>query len=252
MAERLYVFLDRWVATRADSVWTMSYAMLEGREAAGRFQRSEVTVRLAPMGNYAHLIHQEGRVAHNRRDLVFIGNPNAKNVRADLMLDVARVLADQGCEFRLIYVGPGDTSHLQARAKELRLSDRVVFRGSIADAVELDRMMASFGIGLAPYDPNLEGNFSKYADPAKIKVYLGCGLPVISSDVPVIARELQAQGAGFVADFSSHGFAEKIKPLLEDESLYQRVSARAEEIGASFAWPRIFDRLVQEEGLDRR
>lgn len=244
--ERIYVALDRLVATRADSVWTMSMAMLEGRARDGKLDLEKVRHRLAPMGNNSDVIFKDGEVPHDMRSLVFVGNPSARNVRADLLLEVAIVLRERGESFCLVFVGPGDTSQLRARCAELGLEDQVVFKGSIAAILDLDRYLSGLGIGLAPYDPGLADNFSRFADPAKIKTYLGCGLPVLTTDVPVISSEVERRGAGFVTPFSAEGFADRVQRLWQD---YPKARASARAMGADFTYDKIFDRLLVEEGL---
>ncbi len=249
--ERIYVFLDRLVATNADSVWTMNLAMLEGRERDGRFKLSELNYHLAPMGNNAHVTFAEGPIEFNPRHLVFVGNPNAKNVRADFLLEVAVELRRRGEEFRLLFVGPGNVDYLRQKSQELGLEQLVIFRGSIPDPLDFERYMATCGIGLAPYDPGLNDNFSKFADPSKIKIYLGCSLPVITTDVPVIARDLAANGSGVIADFSVGSFSDRIQDYWRDEGRFSKARQAAGEMGLSFSWPSIFNRLMAEEGFTR-
>lgn len=251
LIQRLYVFLDRLVATKADSVWTMSMAMLEGRERDGKLKLADVRFRLAPMGNNADYIFKEGVVENQPRDLVYVGNPNAKNVRADLLLHAAKLLKSRGEKFRLIFVGPGDTSFLKRQAEAMGIADLTLFRGSIAEILDLDVYLSQLGIGLAPYDPTLKDNFSRFADPAKIKTYLGCGLPIVTTSVPVNARDLEANGAGFIAEFTAESFAEKISKLWADPELYQRTRKSAIAMGMDYTYTKIFNRLMREEGLVR-
>lgn len=247
--EKLYVFLDKLVARNADSVWTMSLAMLEGREKDGRFKMSEVKYRLAPMGNNAHVTFSHGEIPFKKRDLVFVGNPNAKNVRADMLIDVAQMISRQTLDFRLFFVGPGKTEHLEKKAEQLGLKHNVIFKGSIADTLDLEKFMAGCGIGLAPYDPTLKDNFSKFADPSKIKVYLGCSLPIVTTGVPPISKELVANGSGVIAEFTPEDFAFKIIQLWQNDNTYARARKAALQFGQEFSWPKIFDRLMKEEGF---
>ena len=251
LVEKLYVYLDRLVATHADSVWTMNRGMLEARERDGRINLTDVNYLIASMGNYSKDLFAKGEPPYRKRDLVYMGNGNAKNVRADLLLDVARLLQDRGEDYRLIFICPNSTmDSLRQKAQQLNLGEHVVFHGAIPGAMDLERFLAGCGIGLAPYDPTLKDNFSKYGDPGKIKSYLGCGLPVISTDVPVIAHDLQATGAGRIAEFSVDGFAKQILDLWSSEQTFLKARAQARQMGEKFSWPAIFDRLLADERLD--
>ncbi|MGE4131816.1 MAG: glycosyltransferase [Bdellovibrionales bacterium] len=249
LAEWLYRKLDSFVATRADSVWTMSLEMLKGREADGRFRLTDVNYRLAPMGNNSAQIFANGPVPNDPKQLVFIGNANAKNVRADFLLHVVQELKRRGHDFHLHFFGPGDTTRLKQAVREGRIDNLVRFHGLIPDSLDLERRLSLCGIGLAPYDPNLKDNFSQYADPSKIKVYLGCGLPVITTSVPPIARDLEEQKAGMIADLTPTEFAEKIEFLWGRPDIYQQYRENAQKLGETFYWPRIFDRLIHEEKI---
>jgi glycosyltransferase involved in cell wall biosynthesis len=249
LAEWLYVRLDRLIAEQADTVWTMSLAMLQARANDGRLDLQQVNYRLAPMGNNCHLTFARGEIAYNKRDIVFVGNVNARNVRADFLLDVLCVLRDRGEACRLLFFGPGEMGHLRIKAEELGIADRVILRGSIPLPTDLERELAACGVGTAPYDPHLENNFSKFADPAKIKTYLGCGLPVISTDVPPIAKELAKSGAGRVAEFTAESFADQIVSLWQSPEVYSTARTQARRMGESYSWPRLFSELLAAEDI---
>lgn len=248
--ERIYVMLDRLVTVNADSVWPIAYSMLDGRVQAGRVRADQVKkVFECPMGTYSDIVFANGVPAFDKRDLVFVGNPRATNVRADFLIELARHLKSKGEKFRLIFVGPGETAHLKKMADDLGVGDCVVFRGSIPDLVDLERFLAACGMGLAPYDPYLKDNFSKFADPGKIKNYLGCGLPVISTTVPPIAQELQDTGAGVIADMTVEDYGAKIMALWRDDVAYTRARKESRRLGERYTWPSIFDRLMTQEGF---
>jgi glycosyltransferase involved in cell wall biosynthesis len=249
LIEKIYVLLDKFVAYRADSVWTMSQAMLEGRDRDGKLEMSKVHFRVSPVGNNSDKLSSQELNQFIKKDLVFVGNPNALNVRADLLLDMAFELKKRGHQFRLRFVGPGDTSALKAMALQLGISDLMVYRGPIPDALDLDRFLATCGIGLAPYDPNLVGNFSRFADPAKIKTYLGASLPVITTSVPPNARELEESGAGRIAEFSASAHADCVEEIWSSDEHYHKMRSASLKLGLSYSWTSIFDRLLQEEKI---
>lgn len=249
LVEALYVWLDRFIAYRADSVWTMSMAMLEGRARDGKVKLGKINARLSPVGNNSHLLTAQELAAYAKDDLVYVGNPNAKNVRADLLVEVLAELKRRGRRFRLIFVGPGDVGNLRVLSENLGVESQVVFHGPILEALDLDRFLAKCSIGLAPYDPTLPDNFSRFADPAKIKTYLGAGLPVITTSVPPNAGELETNGAGKVAEFSKEAHADMIESILADDGKYRRMREASYKMGQSYSWPSIFDRLLKEENF---
>ncbi len=252
VVEKIYRILDRLVTTKADAVWPISVTMLDGRVKAGYVRYDEVKkIVEAPMGTYSHIVFANGAPAYDKRHLVYVGNASGKNVRADVMVDVAGELRDRGEKFKMTFVGGGSTTHLQARVAELKLENHVEFIPPIPGIIDLERYLATCGLGLAPYDPYLKDNFSKFADPGKIKNYLGCALPVISTTVPPIAEELEQTGAGKVADLTPKDFADKIMAYWNDDAGYVRARKEALRLGERYTWPAIFDKMMEQEGLQK-
>jgi glycosyltransferase involved in cell wall biosynthesis len=247
LIEKLYVTLDRFILYRADRVWTMSTAMLEGRARDGKIELGRVRFQTAPFGNNSHILTSEDLNRFIKTDLVYVGNPNAKNVRADILIETAAILKKRGIQFRLLIVGPGDPANLKQLSEKLGVADRLVYTGAIPEALDLDRFLAKCGIGLAPYDPGLVDNFSRFADPAKIKTYLGAGLPILTTTVPPNADEVKNAGAGVIVNpFTAQTHADLIEALWSDDSKYLQMREASVRLGKKYSWPSIFDRLMGE------
>jgi glycosyltransferase involved in cell wall biosynthesis len=107
---------------------------------------------------------------------------------------------------------------------------------SIGDVVSL---LAKGGVAIAPYCPSDANSFTFYSDPGKIKVYLGCGLPVVLTDVPPIARAVEREGAGRIAAYEAKALAEQVAFVMRSPD-YERFRARAAEMGRRYAWPLVF------------
>jgi glycosyltransferase involved in cell wall biosynthesis len=249
--EWIYRKVDRIATINADSVWPIRLSMLEGRVDAGRFKKEEVKKIIeAPMGTYSELIFRNGEPAYNKHHLVYIGNGNAKNVRADIMVDMAAELRNMGEKFKLILIASGSTENLRKKVKDLNLEEFVQFQPLIPSSIDLEKFVSKCGVGLAPYDPYLNDNFSKFADPGKIKNYIGCGLPVLTTVVPPIAREIESTGAGKIADLTGKDFADKARVLWADDAAYRRSRQAARELGSQYDWNQIFNRIMTAEGID--
>jgi hypothetical protein len=95
-------------------------------------------------------------------------------------------------------------------------------------------------VAIAPYDPADANSFTFYSDPGKVKVYLGCGLPVVLTDVPPIARVLAREGAGRIARYDATDLAETVASVMRSAE-YLAVRARAAAMGCEYEWTRVFE-----------
>ncbi len=145
---------------------------------------------------------------------------------------------------RLVCIGDGDRDELRAAARAAGVADRLVLQGGIADHAAVEQILLRGGVAIAPYQPE-ENSFSYFADPGKIKVYLGCGLPVVLTAVPPIARLLTARGAGLVARYQAEDFADQIEQVI-DPARYPDFQRQAVDLGREFQWPRICDEAMRD------
>ena len=106
------------------------------------------------------------------------------------------------------------------------------------DAV-LDTLPA-FDISLALYRPT-DNNLSRWADPSRVKDYLACGLPVVITDVPEIAKDVDALSAGVVAAYSVDGVAAAIAAMVEAPDRWRAMRQAAVAYMQRYRWSAIFD-----------
>ena len=99
------------------------------------------------------------------------------------------------------------------------------------------------GIAIAPYSSIDKNNFSFYADPGKVKFYLGCGLPIVITDVPLIAKDIEKNQSGLIAEYNSVDFCNKIIFILNNYDLFKR---NAIKFGKEFDWNVIFRKSLKE------
>jgi glycosyltransferase involved in cell wall biosynthesis len=108
------------------------------------------------------------------------------------------------------------------------------------DDLEIANRLTRAAVGIAPYVPDAL-SFSNFADPGKIKIYLACGLPVIATSVPPIARTIQEDGAGTIIDYSVDAFASAVVGYLTDAVRARQARESALVLAARFDWNAIFD-----------
>jgi glycosyltransferase involved in cell wall biosynthesis len=142
---------------------------------------------------------------------------------------------------RLLVIGDGPyREKLEALAHDLGVEYAVEFTGNIESHDEVERRIAESGVGVATYDPQI-ASFSYFADPGKIRNYLGAGVPVVTTDVAHSAREIAARGAGLVVQYDPADLSKALLGILGDPVRHEAFRSAARVLGAEADWPVLFD-----------
>ena len=122
------------------------------------------------------------------------------------------------------------------------------FHGYVADHREVEQLLSRSSVAVAPYAQTVE-TFTRYADPGKLKAYLAAGLPVVLTDVPPNARELESEaGAEVVADDPA-AFAAAIARALAAPAAWQARRESALAYARRFDWNALLGNLLAELDL---
>ena len=235
----VYRALDKYVCKRASAVWNLSPRMQEAREKDHPGLKCQ-RVLTVPHGTHYSKLSAVRKTPSDPEALVFMGHLK-ENSGVDLVLRSMPSLIEKYSRVSLTVAGTGPAEgDLKKLTSELGLSERVKFTGFIESHEELEKIICSCAVGLALYNPEKDV-FSVNADPGKPKVYLGCGLPVIITDVPLVAKEIEARGAGVIASFDTSSLASALSEILSD---YGKYRAAAEEMGRAYDWDVIFEKAL--------
>jgi glycosyltransferase involved in cell wall biosynthesis len=239
---RAYIALDRQAAYHADQTWPLCAEMMAGRRDLNGLDLARVNWRVVPYGNHA-VASRKKQEKTSTLQLVYMGGV-LKSKGAELFVPIARVLCDSGVDFRFHVVGGGaDLEAVKAEADVAELAGCFKFHGFVDEFAEVLDVLAGCDIALAPYNPADPNNFTFYADPGKLKTYLGCGLPVVLTDVPPIAKEIKQNAAGQVAAYDAEQIASAILQINAHRSDY---AARALAMGTQYDWGAVLTRAFFE------
>jgi len=98
----------------------------------------------------------------------------------DFIIKSFKKLDNKNKDYRLMFVGDGDDKkHLETLAKELQIQNKVIFTGRVPYE-QVPNYMSAFDVGLCHLPDKL---VFRYSFPMKILEYLGCGTPVLASDI---------------------------------------------------------------------
>ncbi len=240
---RIYRTINRNGYRRADEVWDLSPRMADARERFGGIKASDYRRnRTVPYGVWLDRIPHRPYEECERGSVVFMGHLLEKQgvqlaIRA---LPLVREVV-QGARLKII----GDGAYrgeLERLAAELGVAEHCVFLGKIADIRELEQEVAASCVAIAPYIRALD-TWTVYADPGKVKTYLACGVPVVLTDVPWNAREIERAECAIVVSEDVREIADAIVRLTQPET-NPSMRRKAREYAKGFAWPDIFGKAL--------
>lgn len=235
----LYHFLDTFCAKNSDYVWNISQRIAKVRETQGVDEKKNLVVPVGVHFENTGYVHRE-KEKTERNTLVFAGSLiESKGIK--LLIRVMKKVIKEVPDAKLEIIGTGpQEENLKKLVEVMNLNKHVRFLG-LMNHDGLLKYLPTCGIGLATYldDPN---NIAYFADPTKIKEYLTCGLPVIVTRVPWIAKEIEERPMGIAINYDKKELVDAVIKLLRDDEFYEECRKNAIEFISKLSWDRIFNK----------
>lgn len=232
----LYLWLDRFASYHSDFIWDVSLAMMPARIRVGLDPQKAAPVIHVPNALFPKQINYLPYPQIIPNSLVFVGTLGKIN-GPDLAIKTLKIVLKSVPNASLHIYGSGepDITRLKKLTKKLRLDNKVIFHGFISNQIELSKQTSMYAIGLAPYLA-VPGSPRWWADATKIRLYLAGGLPVITTQVPPLGREIERDGAGIIAKDNTKDQAETIVKLLKNKDIYKKMRQRAIKRARDNTW----------------
>jgi glycosyltransferase involved in cell wall biosynthesis len=234
-----YHSIDRFAAGRVQAVWNVSPAIEVARRQRDGAARTAPQL-VVPLGAHFDRIQRVPLSRASKTQVAFLGHLLEKQ-GVQLVIQALPSIRAAVPGTTLLVIGDGPyAASLRSLAASSGVSQAIDFAGYVEDHAEIERRLTSSALAVAPYVPNPD-SFTNFADPGKIKTYLACGLPVVLTDVPEIAKSLAAKGAGRVVPYDAPALAEAVIAYLTDPASLERARQAATDLGAMYDWDRIFN-----------
>jgi glycosyltransferase involved in cell wall biosynthesis len=226
----------------ADEMWDLSPRMADAREEFLGIKKEDYRRhRVVPYGMWLDRIKRYSYEECEKNTLVFMGHLLEKQ-GVQLVLEAIPEIIRKIPDFKFKVIGTGNyKDKLEERVKELKLENYVVFLGKIEKNEDLEKEIAKSCVAIAPYIPKLD-TWTKYADPGKVKTYLGCGVPLLLTDVPWNAKEIEENGCGKIIKEEPADIAKKVIELM-DGRINQKYRDNAIKYSESFDYVNIFKEI---------
>lgn len=239
---RVYDRLDRLSCLRANARVELSETARSARDRRHHLPPGSAPAFVVPMGAWIDRVPTTPPDGFRRRRLVFLGHL-VERQGVGTLLAALSTLDDVAAD--VIGTGPLE-QELREQAKRAALD--ITFHGYVADHRQVEQLLSRSSVAVAPYAQTAQ-TFTRYADPGKLKAYLAAGLPVVLTDVPPNARELESEaGAEVVADDPA-ALAAAIGRALASPAAWQARRESALAYARRFDWNALLGNLLAELDL---
>lgn len=224
---RIYDRLDRMCCRHADARVELSRAARDARNQRHGLTGDAAHAHVVPMGAWLDRVPTTAADGYERRRVVFLGHL----VQRQGVETLLHALRECDASADIIGTGPleGDL-----RALAERVGVDVTFHGYVADHRDVERLLSTASVAVAPYRRTDE-TFTRYADPGKLKAYVAAGLPTVLTDVPPNAHELSAEAGAEIVEDDAGAIAAGISHALRSPGEWR------ERRDAALAYARRFD-----------
>lgn len=250
LLNNLYLILDRFCCYHADYIWDVSPAMMPARIKTGLKKNKSAPAILVPNALSEDQISYLSIKKRQPYSLVFVGTlgpENGPQLAIQAMPYILKILP----QTKLHIIG-GDgkfEDYLKRLVKKLHLEPSIAFHGFLSDAGKVSSLTKKYMLGIAPYtaDPTSPRWF---ADATKIRLYLGAGLPVITTHVPPLGKELEKIRAGIVIQDNEQELAKAVVQIFSNPDHYAKMSHQAVEFARHNTWENTYMSAIKKMKLD--
>ncbi len=178
----------------------------------------------------------------DRPTLVYVGRLRRYKEVDVVLRALARMDGGTGGDARLLVAGKGDDrGRLEETARAQGVDDRVTFLGWVTEERKVDLLRRAW---VNVYPSPREGWGLTNLEAA------ACGTPTVASDSPGLRESVADEETGFLVPHDDPGaWARRLRELLEDRALRERLGRVARERAARYTWARTADET--EASLER-
>lgn len=236
----LYHFMDKFACKFSDINWVMVKQQIKERRRYGIIPSNSSPFTIVPIGYELKNINVRPLDKIDFYNVVYAGGLR-ESYGPQLAIKAMPALLKKFPKIRLTIIGVGKyENELKKLIKVLKINKYIDFRGFIPSFKDLTDTIAKHSVAVAPYVPN-PGSYSYYSDPSKIKLYICCGLPVITTKVTTLTNLISKTSSGIIIDYSEKSLADAVIKLLSNRDRYMQYKKAAIKLSKRFDINHILD-----------
>ena len=233
----VYHWIEKDCALKSNWTWNLSPRMIEGREKKWGIAFSHQLV--VPHGVHYKRIRRVPFEKVNKTEIIYMGALLKKQGIQHVILALPYVLK-RIPKIKFIVIGDGEyRPKLEKLVEKLDLVKHVEFLGYVSNHKEVENRIAQAAIAVAMYELKRD-NFTYYTDPGKVRNYLGAGVPVLITDVPYVAKEIEKNKCGAIVSNDKNVIGKGLIDFLENRRKLETYRANALCFAKDYDWDIIF------------
>lgn len=241
----LYIRLDRFCAIHSDFIWDVSLAIHPARIKAGLDPSSSAPLIHVPNALFPDQIKYNPVKRIKPYSLVYMGTLGPEN-GPDIIIQALPEVFKKYPKTILHIIGGGelDRQRLEELVSKLKIEKYVKFYGFIQDANKMSKKIRECYIGLSSYRA-MPGSARYYGDAGKIRAYTASGIPVITTNVPPLGREIAAKNAAIITNDNPDDFAKSIDRIFSNRKLYLQLRKHSISFAKNNTWVNSFTKAFR-------
>ncbi|MFH1896445.1 MAG: glycosyltransferase [bacterium] len=238
----IYHLIERLAAKNADYIWNISNRIQAVHAKQGVAKEKNLVV---PVGVFPERFAKVSKSKVNRNRVVILSHLT-RDKGIQLAIEAMKELVKKQPQLELHIIGSGPyEKELKAKSKEQK--SNIKFLGHMQPN-EFIPYMSKCGVALAPYLDN-PYSITYYCDPTKVKEYLAAGLPVITTNVPWIAKEVAKKPLGIVINYNQQELIAAVEKLTADDQFWQTCRQNAYNFMKDLTWEKIYQSASENSGI---
>jgi len=245
----LYLWLDRMCCYHTNYIWDVSPAMHPARIKAGLKPSKSAPVILVPNALFKEQISPLPLSKKIPLSLVYAGTLTKSN-GPDLAVEAMHYVLEKFPKSSLHIFGSNgaDQARIKSLIQKYSLDKSVVFHGFITQVADITNAINVYSIGVAPY-LDTPRSHRKYGDATKLRLYLGAGLPIITTSIPPLGKEIEKIGAAIRIKDNPEALASAIIDLMHDKKKYNKMRKVAIAYSKQNTWKKTYSNALSQMEL---
>jgi len=218
--------LDHLAINNCDYVWYASQNQFDIRTKVGQIDDVKNSKhRVVHWGNDAKLT--KCKEPHSKSlKILYMGSLLPEKGLMEILGSIPKLVQMTAGDVKITIAGeannPEYKEFLENYVKNNNLENYVEFTG-YAEGEMKEKLLLENDLGIALYPKIIDGidNYAHYSDPAKLRTYISYGVPILTTEVPEIYKELVKYNAGItVENLTPDGIATAVTEYLRDPLKY--------------------------------